>query len=69
MSAATCCSALQATKASRTTVDTVPVCSIDQADYENSEKIAQSPLAYEGFGPSVSMFVLFWVATFTMAHA
>lgn len=42
---------------------------IDESEYEDPEKISQSPLSFEGFGPSVSFFMLLWVTTFTLAHA
>lgn len=43
-------------------------CSIDEAEYEEPEKIGQSPLTFEGFAPGLSTFVLTWVTGFTLAH-
>jgi len=39
-----------------------------QAEYEDPDKINQSPLTFEGFAPGLSTFVLLWVTTFTLAH-
>ena len=33
-------------------------CRIDEAEYDDPEKVQQSPLAFEGFAPSVSFFVV-----------
>jgi hypothetical protein len=33
-------------------------CRIDEAEYDDPDKVQQSPLAFEGFAPSVSFFVV-----------
>lgn len=35
-----------------------PYCSIDEAEYEDPDKINQSPLTFEGFAPAVAFFVV-----------
>ena len=41
---------------------------VDESEYEDPDKIQQSPLTFEGFAPAISAFVLVWVTTFTLAH-
>lgn len=33
-------------------------CRIDETEWEDPDKISQSPLTFEGFAPSVSFFVV-----------
>ena len=47
----------------------LPPTRIDEAEYDDPEKVTASPLTFEGFAPSVSAFVLLWVTTFTLAHS
>lgn len=42
---------------------------VDEADYEDPEKINQAPLSFEGLAPSMSLFVLLWVTAFTLLHS
>ncbi|KAL4450130.1 hypothetical protein ABPG77_010799 [Micractinium sp. CCAP 211/92] len=39
---------------------------IDEAEYEDPDKINQSPLTFEGFAPAVAFFVLLWVTSFNV---
>ncbi|PSC72284.1 Rab5 interacting [Micractinium conductrix] len=42
---------------------------IDESEYEDPEKISQSPLSFEGFAPSLGAFVLMWVTVFTLTRS
>ncbi|KAL4452454.1 hypothetical protein ABPG75_008116 [Micractinium tetrahymenae] len=39
---------------------------IDETEYEDPDKINQSPLTFEGFAPAVAFFVLLWVTSFNV---
>lgn len=42
--------------------------SIDEAEYEDPDKISQQPLGFEGINAAVPLFVLSWVTTYTLCH-